>query len=352
MSPMVVDRLEILKKMIRIRMVEQYIASRYPEQKMRCPAHLCIGQEAVPAVYGYFAHEKDIFVGTCRSHGHYLAKGGNLTALFAELLGSPRGCSKGFGGSMHIIDLKRNFWGTSAIVAGGIPIAAGAAFGFKYKQEPNVVVVFFGDAAMEEGVVYETVNFSLLNNLPVIFVCENNRLAVTTPLELRQSSTLLYNRFQTMGMRGFYVEENDIGKLIDVAQKSYEFARNGQGPSFVEYSVTRWSIHVGHEFSGPVDSWWQEPAASEKDFCPICVLMKELLDEGSIDIPQIQKLRQGISEEIEEAYKEVGEKTEFPKKDLAEFVYASPLESKLPQLIGKLDKKFKYMEQSKLVNPF
>jgi len=347
------DKVEILKKMVRIRMVEQYIVQRYPEQKMRCPTHLCLGQEAVPAVYGHIADIKDIFVGTCRSHGHYLAKGGDLAALFAELLGSPYGCSGGFGGSMHIIDLQKNFWGTSAIVGGGLPIAAGAAFSRKYKKEPGVVVVFFGDAAVEEGATYETVNFALLHNLPIIFVCENNGLAITTPIELRQCSTTLHNRFLTMGMKSFYVEENNIAELTDVAQECYESARNGLGPTFVEYRVSRWCVHVGHAFEGPVDSWWKEPISSGKHLCPICVLRDELIQQGAIDFSWVRDLRDELNEEIECAYRKAQEVSEFPRRDLAEYVYASGLASRLPVgecAVGNI--RFEHAEQSKLVNAF
>ncbi|HLB73324.1 MAG TPA: thiamine pyrophosphate-dependent dehydrogenase E1 component subunit alpha [Sedimentisphaerales bacterium] len=347
------DRVEIVKQMIRIRMVEQYIAARYPEQKMRCPTHLCLGQEAVPAVYGHFADEADIFVGTCRSHGYYLAKGGDLTALFAELLGKPGGCSGGFGGSMHIIDLKKNFWGSSAIVAGGIPIAAGAAFSLKYKKKPGVVVAFFGDAAMEEGVVYETVNFALLHNLPIMFVCENNGLAITTPIELRQCRTTLYNRFQAMGLAGLRVEENDIAKLIDVARKSYDSTRSGLGPTFVECRVSRWCAHVGSQFDGPVDSWWKEPVRSAARSCPICVLMDELIEEGKIDFQLMRDLKDRISEEIDSAYRQAERASDRARPNLTEFVYASGLTSELP--LGKRPIKsisFEHTEQPKLVNAF
>jgi len=348
-----VDRVEILKRMVRIRMVEQYIAARYPEQKMRCPTHLCLGQEAVPAVFGYFADEADIFVGTCRSHGYYLAKGGDLTALFAELLGRPGGCSGGFGGSMHIIDLKKNFWGSSAIVAGGIPIAAGAAFSLKYKKRPGVVVVFFGDAAMEEGVVYETVNFALLHNLPMMFVCENNGLAITTPIELRQCSTTLYNRFQAMGLMGLRVEENDIAGLIDVARESYDFTRAGLGPSFVECRVSRWCAHVGPQFDGPADSWWKEPVGSGSRSCPVCVLMDELIEEGKTDFQLIRDLRDRIMEEIDSAYRKGEKASGRARPKVTEFVYASGLTSELPA--GKCPIKsisFEHTEQPKLVNAF
>jgi len=348
------DKLEILKKMVRVRMVELYVAKRYPEQKMRCPTHLCLGQEAVPAVCGYFADRDDIFVGTCRSHGHYLAKGGNLTALFAELLGSGKGCSKGLGGSMHLIDLAVNFWGTSAIVGGGIPIAAGAAFRLRYENAPQIVVAFLGDAAVEEGVVYETVNFALLHKLPLVFVCENNTLAITTPIELRQCSTTLHDRFQTMGMNSFYVAENDISQLMAAIRVSYDHARTGLGPAFIEYRVSRWCAHVGPAFEGPVDLWWQPPAVSSGGYgCPICVMRDELIAEGAISLECIRSLRQQVQEEIEQAYREA-ERTAGPiGQDPAAFVYASGLACELPSRVRPIrDIEFHHAETSKIVNAF
>jgi TPP-dependent pyruvate/acetoin dehydrogenase alpha subunit len=349
-----VNKVEILKKMIRIRMVEQYVARRYPEQKMRCPTHLCLGQEAVPAVCGYLADRDDIFVGTCRSHGHYLAKGGDLTAFFAELLGSGKGCSKGLGGSMHIIDLAVHFWGTSAIVAGGIPIAAGAAFRLRYENAPQIVVAFLGDAAIEEGAVYETANFALLHKLPLVFVCENNALAITTPIELRQSSTILHDRFQTMGMQGFHVSENDISQLTEAIRVGYDRARTGLGPTFVEYRVSRWCTHVGPAFDGPVDLWWQSREASDGGHgCPICVVRDELIAEGAIDLEYIHSLRQQMQEEIEEAYQEA-ERTAAPvQQDPAAFVYASGLACELPSGTRPFgETEFHHAETSRLVNAF
>jgi len=348
------DKIEILKRMVRIRMVELYVAQRYPEQKMRCPTHLCLGQEAAPAVCGCLAHRDDIFVGTCRSHGHYLAKGGDLTALFAELLGSGKGCSRGLGGSMHLIDQDVNFWGTSAIVGGGIPIAAGAAFRLRYENAPQIVVAFLGDAAIEEGVVYETANFALLHKLPLVFICENNALAITTPIELRQCSTVLHDRFQTMGMSSFYIAENDMAKLIQAVRVSYDRARSGLGPTFIEYKVLRWCAHVGPVFEGPVELWWQSPAAASGGHsCPICILRDQLIAEGTIDFEYIQSLRQQVQREIEEAYQEAERDAEPIRQDPAAFVYASGLAGELPGRTRPMhDVEFHHAEVSKLVNAF
>lgn len=346
--------LNILKQMIRIRLVEQYIARRYPEQKMRCPTHLCLGQEAVPAVFGEFADKKDIFVGTYRSHGHYLAKGGNLLSLFAELLGAGKGCSNGYGGSMHIMDEAHNFYGTSAIVGSGIPIATGAAFAFKYRKEPQVVVCFFGDGAVEEGAIYESVNFALLHNLPIIFVCENNGLAVTTPIEQRNNQSQLYDRFKSMGLPGTRLEDNDIEKLAGVAQAAFSKARSGEGPVFIEIAVERWATHVGHDYEGPADYWYTDPHAKEGISCPLVRLARHLIENGKITIEELRKLREkelgGIEADFEKA-------SSFPLAsgdNFEEMVYASGMLSSIPEAsVQKLgENTYKHKEQSKLINPF
>ncbi len=345
------NKKEILEKMVRIRLVEQYLAKRYPEQKMKCPAHFCLGQEAVPAIFGQLAKAKDIFVGTCRSHGYYLGKGGDLTRLFAELLGSPKGCSGGFGGSMHVIDLAQGFLGTSAIVAGGVPIAAGVAYAQKYRHLPNITICFLGDAAVEEGVVYETANFAVLHKLPILFVCENNRMAVSTPIELRQANTEIYNRFESMGMRSYKIKKNDVLNLIGLAEESYRAVRSGSGPVFIEHDVSRWSVHAGHEYEGPIDAWWQDPAA-EQD-CPLCALINELIDNKETTLARVRALRAEVSAEIEGCFAVAERPAEFSRTALAAGVYASPLRSKLPgQSLRSGLKDFKCQEQSKLVNPF
>ena len=159
----------LLYDMLRIRLVEEGIAGLYSEQEMRCPVHLCTGQEAIPVGVCAVLQKEDIVMGNHRSHGHYLAKGGDLKAMMAEIYGKSTGCSKGMGGSMHLTDLSVNFLGTTPIVASIIPIAVGTAFSSMMKNEKRVTVVFLGRAATEEGVFTESLNFASLKKLPVIF---------------------------------------------------------------------------------------------------------------------------------------------------------------------------------------
>ena len=173
--------------MLRIRMVEETISRRYSEWKMRCPVHLSIGQEA-PAV-GVMENLKkeDKIVTAHRSHAHYLAKGGNLNSMIAELYGKETGCAKGKGGSMHLIDLKAGVTAAVPIVGSTIPIGVGLSWSIKLERKKNIVVIFFGDGATEEGVFQESLDFASLHNLPVLFVCENNEFSVYSHLSKRQS---------------------------------------------------------------------------------------------------------------------------------------------------------------------
>ena len=177
---------KLYREMVRIRIVEESIAEHYPEQEMRCPVHFSIGQEAVAVGVCVHLDPSDHVFSNHRSHGHYLAKGGDLKAMVAEIYGKEAGCSRGFGGSMHLLDLKHGFLGAAPIVGSTIPIAVGSALTATVKEEDRVTVVFLGDGATEEGVFSESLNFAALKQLPVVFVCENNLYSVYSPLSVSQ----------------------------------------------------------------------------------------------------------------------------------------------------------------------
>ena len=180
------ERLALYRSMLKIRRVEERVQALYPEGDMRCPTHFSIGQEAVAAGVCRSLRLEDHVISAHRSHAHYIGKGGNLRAMFAELYGKVDGCASGKGGSMHLIDLSVNFLGCVPIVGSTIPIGVGAAFGAMLQDRAAVTVIFFGDAATETGVFHESVNFAAVHHLPVLFVCENNLYSVNTPLDVRQ----------------------------------------------------------------------------------------------------------------------------------------------------------------------
>lgn len=234
------------KQMLRIRMIEEEIARRYSQKKMRTPVHLSIGQEAAAVGVCAALGPDDLVVSTHRSHAHYLAKGGNLNAFIAELHGKATGCSGGFGGSMHLVDRSCGFMGSTSIVAGTIPVGVGLALGKKLRNESGIVVIFHGDAAVEEGVWHESVNFAVLKKLPVLFVCENNGMSCYTPLAERQPRQNFEGLVEGHGLNYFYVS----GGVDNI--RGWAWGAKCETPSFLEIPCRRWYEHCGvkKEFDG------------------------------------------------------------------------------------------------------
>ncbi len=235
----------LYETMVRMRMVEETIVEIYPQREIRSPAHLYIGQEAVAAGVCAGLTRDDVVVANYRSHGWYLAKGGSLQAMLDELFGRATGCSGGWGGSMHLIDRAAGFMGTSAIVAGGIPHAVGAALAERIAGRPHVSVAAFGDGAVEEGGFHESLNFASLKRLPVVFVCENNGWAAFSPLGERQPHGEIHRRAAGYGVPGVLVDGNDVLAVHRAAADAVRRARAGEGPTLLECRTYRWLEHCG-----------------------------------------------------------------------------------------------------------
>ncbi len=211
----------LLYGMKRIRAVEETIAARYREGKMRCPTHLCTGQEAVSAGVGALLRPDDFAVSTHRAHGHYLGKGGDLKAMLAEIYGKATGCSSGKGGSMHLIDESVHFMGSTSIVGGTIPVGTGLGFSIWLHGTDQVSCVFLGDGAGEEGVFYESLNFAALKKLPVLYVCENNLYSVYSPLGVRQpEGRRIHEMARSIGVRSDSGDGNDVAEVYDKARRA------------------------------------------------------------------------------------------------------------------------------------
>jgi len=242
--------LELLTRLTRmmlfVRRVEEEIATRYHEQQMRCPTHLSIGQEAVPAALSAIALPTDYAVSTHRGHAHYLGKGGNLPSMIAEIYGKVTGCSRGKGGSMHLIDLSVGFMGTSAIVGNSIPIGVGLAMASKVLNQGRVSFVFFGEGATEEGVFFESLNFAAVRKLPVVFICENNLYSVYSPLTVRQPKGRSVTAVASaMGVESVSVEDSDVEEVHRTMSGAVNRARDGAGPQLVEVFTYRYLEHCG-----------------------------------------------------------------------------------------------------------
>jgi len=294
--------LSLYYHMLRVRMVEEEIAELYPEQQMRCPVHLCIGQEAIAAGVCANLLKKDYLFSGHRSHGHYLAKGGDLKQMLAEIYGKATGCCKGKGGSMHLVDLSVGILGTTPIVAGIIPIATGAAFGTKMKGEDNVTVVFFGDAATEEGVFFESLNFASLKKLPVLFICENNFFSVYSPLSVRQpkerDNLSLVN---SLGIKADKGDGNNVIKVYELAKKAVTNIRKGRGPYYLEFETYRLREHCGPNFDNELGYRTEKDFLKWKKKCPIGLFEKKLIKDGILNLSQIDNFKQNIQAEINDA---------------------------------------------------
>ncbi|MDA1276437.1 MAG: thiamine pyrophosphate-dependent dehydrogenase E1 component subunit alpha [Verrucomicrobia bacterium] len=232
--------------MYRIRRVEERIAEVYPTDKIKSPVHLSIGQEAVSVGVCEALRPDDVVFGTYRSHALFLAKGGNLKAMIAELYGKATGAARGKGGSMHLIDLEAGVLGTSAVVGTTIPNAVGYAYAIKYRRENRLVVSFLGDGGTDEGVFQESLNFAALKKLPIIFICENNGYAIHTHQRLRHPALNICERARVVGMPAERIEDNDTIRIFERVKNAVDLIANGAiGPHFLECMTYRWKEHVG-----------------------------------------------------------------------------------------------------------
>ena len=236
--------MSLLEQMLRIRTIELEISRRYPEGKMRTPTHLSVGQEAAAVGVCSVLKPGDQVVSTHRAHAHYLAMGGSLNALIAELYGRATGCSGGMGGSMHLVDRSVGFMGSTSIVGGTIPIGVGLAWAKKLRKEPGIVVVFHGDAAVEEGVWHESANFASLHKLPVLFVCENNSYSCYTHISERQPDRPLTRLAQGHRLGLYSTNSRDPYKIAGIARQ-VRAAVESKGPIFLEIKTDRYLEHCG-----------------------------------------------------------------------------------------------------------
>jgi TPP-dependent pyruvate/acetoin dehydrogenase alpha subunit len=235
----------LYRTLFRIRHVEEEIARIYPTDQIKSPVHLSIGQEAISVGVCAALTEQDVVFGTYRGHALYLAKGGDLRAMIAELYGRVTGCARGKGGSMHLVDPDCGVMGMSAVVGTTIANAAGYAYALKCRRSPAIVASFFGDGATEEGVFAETLNFAVLKKLPILFVCENNQYAIHTHQSRRQGTTDICGRARAYGLPAERLDGNDLFGMMTHVTAIVQNIRSGAGPAFVEVSAYRWREHVG-----------------------------------------------------------------------------------------------------------
>lgn len=304
--------LEVYKLATKIRIVEIKIAEEYQKGEMRCPVHLSVGQELISAVVGINQKKTDTVVSSHRAHAHYLAKGGDLNKMIAEIYGKVTGCSKGRGGSMHLIDLGVGFLGSSAIVGNSIPIGVGAGFSHKLSGSSALSFIYFGDGAIEEGSFYESINFSAVQQLPIVFVCENNFYSVYTGLQNRQPSERnIHEMVEAIGVSGFKIDTSDINLCISQTEEVINLARSAKKPVFIEYESYRWLEHcgpnddnsLGYRPNGELKLW------QDRDWMP--KIESTLLNEAILTLDQIHNFKTDITKEVELAIK-LAKEAAFP----------------------------------------
>lgn len=310
--------LELYRRMVRIRCFEEAVARRFRRGELPGFVHLSVGQEAVAVGVTACLTPRDQITTTHRGHGHVIAKGADLRKLAAELYGAPDGACRGVGGSMHLVDIGQGVLCAGAIVGGTIPLATGAAFSFAYRGEPAVAVSFFGDGAVNQGVLHESLNIASLWNLPVVYVCENNGYAEMTPASVHTRVQDLTAHARIYGIATATVDGNDVEAVQEAARAAIERARRGDGPAFLECRTYRTRGH----FEG--DPQRYKPADEAKAWearDPIRVCEMRLRERGEVTEATLERVRNEVQREVEVAFADLTTATRLAVRDLEELTY-------------------------------
>jgi TPP-dependent pyruvate/acetoin dehydrogenase alpha subunit len=316
--------IEQLRAMLVIRKAEEKIGDMVTAGKIRCPAHLGIGQEAIAVGVSSPLRASDRVFGAHRSHSHFLALGGSVDGLFAEVLGRVTGSSKGMGGSMHLFDQTVGFLGSVPIVGASVPVATGAGLAAKMDGRGDVAVSYFGDGAMEEGALHESLNLAMALQLPVIFVCENNFFASHLHISLRQPGNSLARFARAHGMPAYALDGNDVRAMTLTAEEAVRRARTGGGPSFIEAVTYRWRGHVGPREDMDVGVRRGDDLVIWKQRDPVGRLVGALAARGWFSHDAAAALDREVQDEIDAAWQRA-EAAPFPETAaLLDLVYALP----------------------------
>ena len=303
--------IEFLREMLRIRKFEEKVATLVEDKKITTPCHLYIGQEAVAVGVCSALNRDDYVFGTHRSHGHYLAKGGDLAKGMAEIFCKSTGCSKGRGGSMHLISKENGILGTSSIVAGSVPLGVGAALAEKIKGTERISVVFHGDGVPEEGVWNESLNFAAIKDLPVLFICENNFYCTHLALHERRVEDNIPELARAHGVPSQSIDGNNVLEVYNTVRETLEDMRENSGPRLIECRTYRWLGHVGPKDNLEVGLRSQEEVDSWKKRCPIKNFENFLTREKVISVTDIEDMYEKIDKEIDNAVK-FAEESPYP----------------------------------------
>lgn len=309
---------EIYTTMVRIRAFEERAIVEY-RKGLPGFIHSSVGQEAVPAAVCAFLREDDYIISTHRGHADIIAKGARLDKMMAELFAKETGYCKGKGGSMHIAAVDRNILGATGVVGDGIPIASGAALGCQMRKLDSVVVAFFGDGAMNTGAFHEGVGLAAFWDLPVVFVCSNNRYAMSTPVGYYTKLKNLSDKAKAYGIPGVTVDGNDAEAVAEAASKAIARARNGKGPTLIVGNTYR---HYGHHMGDPGSSYRTKEEIEEwKKRDPIARLRAQLLQKKIATESELGKIHAATEQELDEAVRFAAESPEPKVEEALEDIY-------------------------------
>ena len=310
--------LDWLEQMWTIRYFEENAIASFRKGLFTGSTHPCICQEAIAVGGAAALRPTDQVFATYRGHGHAIAKGLDPKTMMAELLCKQTGCSGGRGGSMHLCDVSKDFWGTNAVVAAHIPIAGGMALANKLRKNDRVTVVYFGDGATCEGAFFETLNMAALWKVPLVLVCENNGYAISVPTKMAIPIENISQRAQGFGLPGVTLDGNDLLAVYYGMQQAVERARQGEGPTLVECKTVRWERHSAIS-AGKYEN--EEQAMAWKKADPIPRFQAELRAQGISD-DQMESRRQRATQVNDEALAFAEQSPVPPPESVAEFVYA------------------------------
>jgi pyruvate dehydrogenase E1 component alpha subunit len=304
---------EIFRTMVKIRRFDETVIQLYADGEIPGFMHLYIGEEAVAAGVCAALNKSDYITSTHRGHGHCIAKGGRPDYMMAELFGRKTGYCKGKGGSMHIADFDIGILGANGIVSGGIPTAVGAAVGIQYQDDDRVAVSFFGDGATNVGQFHEACNLASIWELPVIFVCENNLFAQTTPRTEHQKIKDVAARASAYDMPAVTIDGNDVIEVYQASKEAVKRARDGGGPTFIECKTYRWR---GHWEGDPQPYRTQDEVKEWKLKCPITRFRRYLIENKVMLKQDLESIDKIIEDELQEAV-EFARSSPFPEPEEA-----------------------------------
>ncbi len=310
--------LELLRKMLLVRRFEERCVELYSAAKIRGFMHLYIGEEAVAAGVMGALRPEDAVVATYREHGHALVRGVPAKAIMAEMYGVVEGCSRGRGGSMHLFDAERRFYGGNAIVGGGLPLAVGLALADKLAGRERLTACFFGEGAVAEGEFHESMNLASLWDLPVLFCCENNRYAMGTALSHEQAETDIALKAASYEMPSWSVDGMDAPAVAAAARKAAIDVRDGGSPCLLELRTYRFRAHSMYD---PDLYRTKEEIATWRERDPLPALIGRLEAEELLEDGEVDGLEGSVAAEIEEAVAFAEAGTPEPVEDLERFVY-------------------------------